>query len=447
MQETDSTQKTGAPTEKKGLPLWTLLVGLLIVAAIGIASLGGVLYFMRSDKVRMERELQAVKDKQAAAEVAATKAADEAKLALARNRQDEVLAQVRSATNVLFQLLAEAKALASDSTVLKSNDAGRQIALHPDLVAQARRLYESEIPGVVAVDEIVTRLEGVRRVEQQIVGAAGTTFEPAADMLATAQTGSLWAEPEKRKASQARTLLAGLITESKVKVTGGAVTPSSPTLEEAIRRLNQSEIAARQEAIVKKTTEAKVEGTAAIAQAEAQRLIDQAKAEAQRVIDEATEIKAQAERDSLQRKAQAKLQDARADVAAKDTLDEATRTRLRQRASDPAVQAALAPLLTPGLWTPAAGSGAFREIEKKPLSLSALQSAGALNPNASGLKALVSIACNYYNDRPRWTDITYKNQNISAFLKDPARVALAAERQKLLIEVAPVLVEMKLMEP
>ncbi len=90
MQETDTTPKTEAPTEKKGLPLWTLLVGLLIVAAIGIASLGGVLYFMRSDKVRMERELQAVKDKQAAAELAATKAADDAKLALARNRQDQV---------------------------------------------------------------------------------------------------------------------------------------------------------------------------------------------------------------------------------------------------------------------------------------------------------------------------------------------------------------------
>ena len=36
-----------------------------------------------------------------------------------------------------------------------------------------------------------------------------------------------------------------------------------------------------------KTTEAKVEGTAALAQAEAQRVLDQAKAEAQRVIDEA----------------------------------------------------------------------------------------------------------------------------------------------------------------
>lgn len=447
METPKPTPPTGETKQTKGIPLGVFMIILLVIAIVGVASLAGIFYYTRSDKAKLERQIAAMETKQEEAKLQEKKAAEESKLALARNRQDEVLAQVRNATNVLFQLLAEAKALASDSAALKSNDAGRQIALHPDLVAQARRLYETEIPAVVAVDEIVTRLEGVRRVEQQILGAAGTTFEPGAELLVTAQNGGLWAEPEKRKASQARTLLAGLITESKVKVTGGALTPSSPTLEEAIRRLNQSEIAARQEAIVKKTTEAKVEGTAALAQAEAQRVLDQAKAEAQRVIDEAAEIKAQAMRDSLQRKAQTTLENTKADVAAKDTLDEATRTKLKQRAADPAVQAALAPLLTPGLWTPAAGSGSFKEIEKKPLSLSALKAAGALNPNANGLKALVYIACNFHNDRPKWGDIAFKNQNLSAFLKDPARVALAAERQKILIEVAPVLVEMKLLEP
>ncbi len=349
---------------RKGISLGTVLAALLVLALVGVGSLVGVIYYLRSDNAKVKRQFEELAAKQAQAEIDQKKAADNEKLTLARNRQDEVLAQVRSATNILFQLLAETKALTAEAAELKSNEAGRKVALHPDLVAQARRLYESEIPSVVPVNDVVTRLEGVRRVEQQIIGAAGTTFEPGADLLVTAQNGALWAEPEKRKATQARTLLAGLITESKVKVTGAALTDNSPNLEEAIRRLNQSEIAARQEAIVKKTTEAKIEGTAALAQAEAQRLIDQAKAEAQRVIDEAAEIKAQAERESLQRKAQAKLEDAKADVAAKDTLDEATRTRLRQRASDPAVQAALAPLLTPGLWTPAAGSGAFKEIQR-----------------------------------------------------------------------------------
>ena len=433
--------------ERKGISLATVFAGLLVLAVIGIGSLVVVVYSTRSSNAQLQRQIAEAAAKQAQAELDKKKAAEDEKLTLARNFQNEVLAQVRSTTNILFRLLAETRALSADSAALKVNVAGKQVALHPDLVAQARRLYESEIPGVVSVDDVVTRLEGVRRVEQQIVGAAGTTFEPGKDLLVSIHSNSFWADEEKRKVTHAQTLLAGLISESNIKVTGGSVTPSSPSLEVAIRRLNEAEIAARQEAIVKKTTEAKVEGTAALAQAEAQRVLDQAKAEAKRVIDEAAEIKAQAERESLQRKAQAKLEDAKADVAAKDTLDEATRTKLRQRASDPSVQAALAPLLTPGLWTPAAGSGAFKEIEKKPLSLSELKASGALNPNANGLKALVYIACNYHNDRPKWSDIAYKNQNLSAFLKDPARVALAAERQKILIEVAPVLVEMKLMEP
>ncbi len=433
--------------ERKGISLATVFAGLLVLAVIGIGSLVVVVYSTRSSNAQLQRQIAEAAAKQAQAELDKKKAAEDEKLTLARNFQNEVLAQVRSTTNILFRLLAETRALSADSAALKVNGAGKQVALHPDLVAQARRLYESEIPGVVSVDDVVTRLEGVRRVEQQIVGAAGTTFEPGKDLLVSIHSNSFWADEEKRKVTHAQTLLAGLISESNIKVTGGSVTPSSPSLEVAIRRLNEAEIAARQEAIVKKSTEAKVEGTAALAQAEAQRVLDQAKAEAKRVIDEAAEIKAQAERESLQRKAQAKLEDAKADVAAKDTLDEATRTKLRQRASDPSVQAALAPLLTPGLWTPAAGSGAFKEIEKKPLSLSELKASGALNPNANGLKALVYIACNYHNDRPKWSDIAYKNQNLSAFLKDPARVALAAERQKILIEVAPVLVEMKLMEP
>jgi hypothetical protein len=447
METPSPTPTPGETKQTKGIPLGVFMIILLVIAVVGVASLAGIFYYTRSDKAKLERQLQAMEAQQAQAKVDEKKAAENAKLTLAKNRQDEVLAQVRNATNVLFQLLAETKSLASDAAALKSNDAGRQVALHPDLVAQARRLYENEIPQVVPVDEVVTRLEGVRRVEQQILGAAGTTFEPGADLLVTAQNGGLWAEPEKRKAAQARTLLAGLISESKVKVTGGALTPSSPTLEEAIRRLNQSEVAARQEAIVKKTTEAKAEGTAALAQAEAQRVLDQAKAEAKRVIDEAAEIKAQAERDSLQRKAQTTLENTRATVAAKETLDEATRTKLRQRASDPSVQAALAPLITPGFWTPAAGTGPYKVIEKKPMSLSELQAAGALNPDANGLRALVRIACYNRNDRPRWDDIVTHNTAPSGFQRDPARVALAAERQKILIEVAPVLVEMKLLEP
>ncbi|MBI3869985.1 MAG: hypothetical protein HY299_15790 [Verrucomicrobia bacterium] len=433
--------------KSKGFPIWTALIALLVVALVGIASLVAILYYTRSDKARLERQMAEMQVKQEQAKINEKKAADDTKLALARNKQDEVIAQARSATNVLSQLLADVRALNSAAETLKSNDAGKLVAVYPDLVAQARRFYQTELPAVSADTDVVTKLESIRRIELQVAEAVGTTFEPGADLRVTAQNTALWAEPERQKVSQVRSILGSLIRESKVKVTGGPVTAASPTLEEAIRRLTESESATRQKLIVQKSSEAKTEGDVTLAQAEAKRVLDQAKAEAQRVIDEANEIKAQAERDAKLRQAQAKLEDVKTEVAVRDTLDEATRAKLRQRAADPSVQAMLAPLITPGYWTPAARSGGYREIEKKPMPFSEIKAAGALNRDSNGLKALVNIACNQKNDRPKWSDIVVRGLNFNSFLVDPQRMALAVERQKVLIEVAPVLVEMKLLEP
>ncbi len=81
------------------------------------------------------------------------------------------------------------------------------------------------------------------------------------------------------------------------------------------------------------------------------------------------------------------------------------------------------------------------------MSFAEISAAGALNPDANGLRALVRIACYNRNDRPRWDDIVRHNHQADLFQRDPEKVALAAERQKVFIEVAPVLVEMKLLEP
>ena len=447
MDDPKSPPAAAEPKKSQGFPLWTALVALLVVALIGVASLVAILYYTRSDKARLERQVRDLEVKQGQAKLDEKKAADEAKRALARNHQDELLAQARNATNLLFQLLADVRTLAAEADALKSNDSGRGIALYPDLVAQARRFYEHELPAVTPAGDVVAKLEGVRRIEAQVSESVGTTFEPGADLHVTAQNSALWAEPERQKVSLARSILGALVRESKIKVTGGTPTAGSPTLEEAMRQSKEAESAARQQLITQKTSEAKTEGNAAVAQAEAKRVLDQAKAEAERLINEANEIKAQAARETKLRQAGAKLADAKADVAAREVLDEATRAKLRQRASDPSVQATLAPLIAQGYWTPAAGSGAFRLIEKKALSLSEITAAGALNPDSKGLQALVRIACHTHNDRPKWYDIVPKGQTTTVFLHSPERLALAAERQKLLIEVAPVLVEMKLLEP
>ena len=71
------------------------------------------------------------------------KAEEQARITLAGNRQQEVLAQVRAATNALEKLLANAQQLRADAEALKSNEDGKRVALHPDLVRQARAFYEA----------------------------------------------------------------------------------------------------------------------------------------------------------------------------------------------------------------------------------------------------------------------------------------------------------------
>ncbi len=445
----DTPTPTPASPEKKsgGIPLWTVLIGLLVLAMLGAASLGAVLYFTRSDKAKLERQLQAVESQQKRAKIDEAKAAEDAKLALARNRQDEVLASSRNATNQLGRLLQEANAVTSDAIALKSNESGSRIAQHPDLVAQARRLYEVEIPGFASQVDIVSKLEAVRRIEQQLVSALGTTYEPAAELSTTAQTASTWADQELRKVAQARALVSSLIQESKIKVASAPLTSSSPTLEAAIRQMIQTESAAKQQTIVAKTAEAKTEAADTVAKAEAQRILEQAQIQASNIVTQANEEKAQQNRSAVVLQAKSKVEDTKAQVEALQQLDEAQKVKLRQKASKPDVQSTLAPFITPGFWTIAAGSGPYKEIEKKPLSYTAIKGSGALNSTSEGLQTLVKIATYERNDRPKWSDIRKHGDTTTKFLRIPEKITLAKERQALLVELAPVLVEMKLLEP
>ncbi len=443
----DEPKSTPVPTKSGGLPLWTVLVALLVLALLGAASLGAILYFTRSDKAKLERQIQAMESQKARAKIDEQKAADDAKLTLARNRQDEILTQARNATNVLGRLLQEQNAATDEAAALKTSEAGRSVAQHPDLLAQARRLYETDLPGLASAGDIIGKLESVRRIEQQLASALGTTYEPAAEMSVTAQNASTWGEQEQRKVSQVRILVASLVQESKIKVAKTALTANSPNLETAIRDLIQAEAATRQKAIQEKTAEAKTEAADTVAKAEAQRILEEARIQASNIVAQANEEKAKQKRTAVVLQAQRQVQDTKAQVEALQQLDEAQKIKLRQKASRPDVQTTLAPFITPGLWTIATGMGGYKEIDKKPLSYTAIKGAGALNPTSEGLHSLVKIATHDRNDRPKWNDIKLRNEISSRFLKSPERIAMVKERQALLNELAPVLVEMKLLEP
>ena len=76
------------------------------------------------------------------------------------------------------------------------------------------------------------------------------------------------------------------------------------------------------------------------------------------------------------------------------------------------------------------------------MSYTELQSAGALTPTVQGLDKLVFIGTNLSDRvRPRWkiNRVLYRKHN--------DELAMVKEVQQLLIELGPVLVEMKLLEP
>lgn len=425
------------PSKSRGLPIWTVLIVLLVLAMVGLASLGGILYFTRSDKAKLERQLQAEETRQAQAKIDQQKAAENEKLTIARNRQDEVLAQTRSATNILGRLLQAINTLNADATALKSNEAGRSVATNPDLVAQARRLYESDIPGLATETETVGKLESVRRIEQQLVTAQGTIYTPAAEMAVSAQNASLWGEQELRKVAQVQNAVSGLVRESKIKVTSAAQTAASLTLEAAIQQLNEAESAMRQRAILEKTAVAKANAADTVGNAEAQRILEEARLKAGQIVADAQAAAAKQAREATVKHAESKVEDTKAALVAKQKEDDATRLKLREKASRPDIQNKLAPFITPGFVQISGQS-----YDKKPFSLKQLQSSGALAQTPQGLRALVMVASSRKDQiRPRW------HLSQSWITKPGTELEMVKDVQQLLIELGPVLVEMEMLQP
>src|SRR5882672_5432198 len=129
----------------QGIPMWIALVVLLVLMVIVGAAFGGFWYYVHNDKLKLQRQLEAAEAQKQRADLEQKKAAEDAKLALARNQQEQVLAQVRAATNVLMKLVADADRLRGDAVGLRTNETGRAVALHPELVPLARRFYESSL--------------------------------------------------------------------------------------------------------------------------------------------------------------------------------------------------------------------------------------------------------------------------------------------------------------
>lgn len=464
-----------SPTKTRGISLWTALLITLGLAVVSAGALGILLYQWKADKARTQRQFQAYEAKEMRRDLEQKQAAQDAKLAEARNLQNSVLAQARQMTNHLGQLLARTRRLHAEAIALRTNEVGRLVGQYLDLATTARRLYESELRFVPAESTIQSKLENARRIEQQMQEAFGTTYVPEPGFAAELQNDGLWCAPELRQVERCQSLLTALVQEAHAKSEAPTLTPEPATLNAALERLAQDESKFRQRIIVEAAEQAKPQAAQLLAEAERERILQDARAQVTNVMNEmrallaqqnnehlvreaelqkavaaaqlqasnmmqtVAEMRQQHAQDVSVREAKAKVVEATVQVQVADQQEEARKVMLRRKAEDPKLRTLLAPFITPS----------YHQLngmtmEKQPLSYTQICNQGALNPDMNGLRRLILLGASInYRDRPRWR----LNGGTVNWVKHPEDIEMAKSAQSALIELGPVLVEMGLLAP
>ena len=418
--------------KEKGISLWALLLILLGLAFVSIAALGTFLYLTRSEKVKAERKLEDIQARETKDAAAKREAESAEKLILSRAKQEEALVLIRAVTNSLEQLLSRVRVVTAQSSSLSTNELGRMLAAVPDLALEGKRYLGEEFPKVPREEEIATRLQNLRRFEEQVVSSFGTLHEPSAEIGKATAEARAWSDSLSEVVSTAETRYAALKREAKVR----NAKRGSVSLNDAVAALTADKISKDEKERTQNREAAKAAGEKAVADAEGAKIIQEAKLKAEAILSEANRKADEVKRGLSLKDAESKAETAKTDALIRDKERESGKVILREKASDPAVRGKLIPFTTPG----------YLQIdgltsEKKPHSFSKMQAFGALEPNGTGLERLVEIGVTKKDRvRPRWQ---FKRPN--SWKVEPQELEGVKEVQKLLIELGPVLVEMGLL--
>ncbi|MEO7678693.1 MAG: hypothetical protein ABIV39_18210 [Verrucomicrobiota bacterium] len=423
--------------KSQGIPMGVALAFLLVLMVVIAGAIGGVWYYIHNDKLKLERELAQAQTDTLRAEIAAKTAAQNSGLALAKTRQEELLGVARAATNTLTRLMVESAQLKKDAETLKNNEAGKKVALFPELVVQARRFYEIDLKEIAPRESIVAKLEGARRIELQLLETTGTSYEPAPEIQSTIQSFKTSGEEALQNVTRARQIFSTLISESKIKVTDTVVTDASLTLEQAMEKSALAETKAVQRVLIENSTGAKQEAAKIAAEAETKGLVSKAERLRNEALAKAREETDEQARELALREAEGKIKDTETKVAVQSAEEQKQNLLFRKKASDPKIKVKLAPFITPGY------AQIYHDtLDKKPISYKELQAFGALNPDFGGVDKLITVATAPLDKvRPRW------KFNRNFYRSKPEVLEMVKETQGLLIELGPVLVEMGLLQP
>lgn len=412
-----------------------IVIGLLIL----IASVGGVFFWLRADNLRLQRAMAEEKNLRLKDDLERERLARVARQEMAQNRLTDALALVRAATNNLETLIETRRSLIRDSISIRTNAIGIRLVAFPDLVAQARYLFDTEFRSLPQEGEIAARLESVRRTEMTLASKVGTIFEIDPQISSSAHSQIAWAEEAGRRINQSRAALEALVTESRIKVLPEVVPTNS--LGSAIEKLVQSEELLRRMAQKQSEKEAQESADVRLNKAKAEAVKGEAEIEAQRIEKAQQFNRDQAERERARVDALNQKAETEARLAKERTMNEANRLVLKRKAEDSKVKAILAPFIEPGYMTARGGI----TTEKRPISFKELKSLGALEPGEPGLKKLITVAYTQRDKvRPRWK---FRQNNRDSFLRYPEDMERVTEAQALLIELGDVMVELGMLDP
>ena len=397
---------------------------LLLVALLIIGLLAAGFFVLRNALHKSENELEKVKQVQAQNETARLAADEKAKVTLARNKQDEALQIARSTIADLDELAITVNHLRVDITELQTNATGRIIATSPDAIAQARHVYDDAEQSLPKTSEFAEKSSTLRRIETQITSALGTTFDPDASVSQSVHDAQAWTATHREAAHIMAARLESLRQEALVIASSSIPASTGPGRVNAATSLQTAMLT--QVGQEQKRYDQIVDAETGKAKLDAANTDAQSRAELIRL--------------------QALAEKSKTDMESSNLVSKIHKSELRAKASQPDIQAQLAPFLKPGIWIPST-SGAKTadrfDIEARPMSLSKLNEMGALTHSQPGLRTFVSIGMSHNNDRPH-LDGRFK---FSLWYTKADSVAEASRLQALLIELGPTFVDMGLLQP
>ena len=421
------------PKPPRVFSIWTWFITLLVLGVLAISGLIAGVLFMHKEKNKLAEHLASFESQRASEDLERRKAEEQTKITLAHNRQTEVLRMVAPATNGLTELLNVIPSIHRNLSELMTNDMGKLVASRPERVAQARRLFDDERQALAATEEVAQRLENVLRIERQLLSELGTASSPNAELAEGLQEARVWANAQRQRA----TLFNARLTDLEREASAAPRTNSSfrdLNLAAALDRLIAHEARMYDEIVTPKVEAARIQATNIVAEAKVENIVKGGQVQAEQVrMQTALQIATKA------------VETTTVDIQRQRVEDEARKLRLRQKASDPAIQACLASYLSPGIYK-AVLHGKMNDrfsTTARPMSLSQMQSAGALDSGMASLRRFIELGMNRYNDRPRVSEMF----RFGTWYRDPNAVNHASRLQGLIIELGPTFVEMGLLDP